>query len=139
MLNALIEADRVTLLAGAPEMVLTPSASGKGQNIARCRFCRVALWSIYSGAGERFRFVRVGTLDDPDRFPPDIHIFTQSKQPWVLLPSRGAGGAGILRSRNVLARPKPRPAPGATGRSRAGRSVRPQPPGVLGGGTTVAR
>jgi hypothetical protein len=33
------------------------------------------------------RFVRVGTLDEPDRLPPDIHIFTSSKQPWVVLPS----------------------------------------------------
>jgi len=32
------------------------------------------------------RFVRVGTLDEPDRLPPDIHIFTSSKQPWVVLP-----------------------------------------------------
>jgi hypothetical protein len=29
----------------------------------------------------------VGTLDDPDRFPPDVHIFTESKQPWVVLPA----------------------------------------------------
>ena len=32
------------------------------------------------------RFVRVGTLDEPDRLPPDIHIFTASMQPWVVLP-----------------------------------------------------
>ncbi len=32
------------------------------------------------------RFVRVGTLEEPDRLPPDIHIFTASKQPWVVLP-----------------------------------------------------
>ena len=32
------------------------------------------------------RFIRVGTLDEPDRCPPDIHIFTSSKQPWVVLP-----------------------------------------------------
>jgi hypothetical protein len=32
------------------------------------------------------RFIRVGTLDDPDLLPPDIHIFTSSKQPWVVLP-----------------------------------------------------
>jgi len=31
--------------------------------------------------------VRVGTLEEPDRLPPDIHIFTQSKQPWVILPA----------------------------------------------------
>ena len=85
-LNALIEADRVTLLAGAPERVDTPSASGKGQQIARCPGCRIAVWSHYAGAGPAFCFVRVGTLDAPDHLPPDVHIFTASKQPWVVLP-----------------------------------------------------
>ena len=86
VLNALIEADRVTLIEGEPVHISTPSASGKGQVIARCEACHVALWSHYAGAGPRFRFVRVGTLDDPDLLPPDIHIFTESKQPWVVLP-----------------------------------------------------
>ncbi|MCB9733687.1 MAG: GFA family protein [Deltaproteobacteria bacterium] len=85
-LNAMIETDRVTVLAGAPELVHTPSASGRGQDIARCPICRVAVWSHYAGAGPILAFVRVGTLDDPDRLPPDVHIFTASKQPWVVLP-----------------------------------------------------
>ncbi len=85
-LNAMIEADRVVLLAGKPEAVPTPSASGRGQMIARCPDCRVALWSTYAGAGDAVRFVRVGTLDEPDRLPPDIHIYTASKQPWVVIP-----------------------------------------------------
>ena len=85
-LNAMIEADRVVLLKGAPEMVMTPSASGQGQNFARCPECWVALWSNYAGAGDALRFVRVGTLDQPDRLPPDIHIYTASKQPWVVIP-----------------------------------------------------
>jgi hypothetical protein len=85
-LNALIEADRVELLSGQPDVVLTPSLSGQGQKIARCPTCRIALWSNYAGSGEAVRFVRVGTLDDPDRLPPDVHIFTMSKQPWVKLP-----------------------------------------------------
>ena len=29
----------------------------------------------------------VGTLDNPDALPPQIHIFTRSKQPWVILPA----------------------------------------------------
>src|SRR6185312_2642123 len=58
----------------------------KGQRISRCPVCRVALWSNYGGGGDAVRFVRVGTLDEPDRLPPDIHIFTSSKQPWVSLP-----------------------------------------------------
>jgi hypothetical protein len=76
----------VTLLKGKVELVDTPSNSGKGQKIARCPKCRIALWSNYAGAGDAVRFVRVGTLDEPDRLPPDIHIFTSSKQPWVVLP-----------------------------------------------------
>src|SRR5690606_40814684 len=39
-LNAMIESDRVETIAGDPEIVLTPSASGKGQKIARCPDCR---------------------------------------------------------------------------------------------------
>ena len=31
-------------------------------------------------------FLRVGTLDNPDALSPDIHIFTESKQPWIVLP-----------------------------------------------------
>jgi hypothetical protein len=85
-LNAMIETDRVVLLQGQPELVDTPSNSGKGQKIFRCPTCRIALWSNYTGAGDKVRFVRVGSLDEPDRLPPDIHILTASKQPWVLLP-----------------------------------------------------
>lgn len=85
-LNALIEAERCVTLAGAPEAVLTPSNSGKGQTIFRCPACRVALFSHYAGFGSDVNFVRVGTLDNPDALPPDLHIFTASKQPWVVLP-----------------------------------------------------
>ena len=86
-LNAMIEADRVTVLAAEPELVDTPSQSGHGQKIARCPKCRIAVWSNYAGAGPLLKFVRVGTLDEPDRLPPDIHIFTASKQPWVVIPT----------------------------------------------------
>jgi hypothetical protein len=86
-LNAMIEADYVIHLGVEPEIIDTPSNSGKGQKIARCQKCHVAVWSNYSGAGPVIRFVRVGTLDAPDHLPPDIHIFTSSKQPWVQLPA----------------------------------------------------
>jgi len=86
-LNALVESDRVELLEGEVDLVATPSSSGKGQKIARCPRCRVAVWSHYAGAGDALSFVRVGALDEPDRLPPDIHIYTDSKQPWVILPA----------------------------------------------------
>ncbi len=84
-LNVMIEADRVTLLAGEPEFVDTPSASGAGQKIARCPRCCIAVWSHCAGAGPLVKFVRVSTLDEPDDLPPDIHIFARSKQPWLVL------------------------------------------------------
>ena len=86
VINALIESDRVEILSGEVEKIHTPSESGKGQDIFRCTECHVAVWSQYAGLGDKFSFVRVGTLDDPDAVPPDVHIFTESKQPWVLLP-----------------------------------------------------
>jgi len=87
--NALIETDRVELLQGDVAEVTVPSRSGKGQRIARCPNCQVAVWSHYlilsGGIGDAFRFIRVGTLDDPGSMPPDVHIYTSSKQPWVTL------------------------------------------------------
>lgn len=69
---------------GETLLVKTPSASGKGQVVHRCPKCYVAVWSEYS-AGPILKFVRQGTFDDPARFPPDVHIFTSTKQPWVKL------------------------------------------------------
>lgn len=115
----MIEADRVVLLQGEVEVVHTPSSSGKGQKIARCPSCRIAVWSHYAGAGDAVCFVRVGTLDEPDRLPPDIHIFTSSKQPWVLLApttpavaeyqARGYWPPESLERRAALLAAKPRP------------------------------
>ncbi|QOZ24746.1 GFA family protein [Bradyrhizobium sp. CCBAU 51753] len=85
-LNAMYEAERVEHIAAEPEIIDTPSASGKGQKIARCPVCKVAVWSNYPGSGPAVRFVRVGTMDDPNQCPPDVHIFTSSKQHWVTFP-----------------------------------------------------
>jgi hypothetical protein len=94
-LNAMIEADRIVAVLGQPELVDTPSGSGSGQKIARCPYCRIAVWSNYAGAGPWLTFVRVGTLDQPDRLPPDIHIYTASKQPWVVI---GPGAPAVPAS-----------------------------------------
>ena len=87
-LNVLIEADSVEVTAGEVVEIMVPSPAGKGQQIARCPKCQIAVWSNYyfGGLFENIRFIRVGTLDEPDRVPPDVHIFTSSKQPWIVLP-----------------------------------------------------
>jgi hypothetical protein len=89
VVNALIEADRVQLLQGEVADITVSSPSGANQIISRCPECQVAVWSYYlvmaGGIGGAVRFIRAGTLDDPSRTPPDVHIFTSSKQPWVTL------------------------------------------------------
>lgn len=97
VLNGLIETPQVELLAGSPVVVETPSESGKGQQIVRCPTCKVALWSHYGGMGERAAFVRVGTLEEPDACPPQVHIFTRSKQPWFALPDPGIAFEAFYR------------------------------------------
>ena len=100
-LNAMIEADRVLLLHGDLELIDTPTQSGKGQKIFRCAKCRVAVWSHYSGAGDTISFVRVGTLEEPDSCPPDVHIFTDSKQPWVVIPENARAFKEYYRSADL--------------------------------------
>lgn len=85
VINALIETDRITLLAGKPEPVPVPTDSKRPHDIHRCPKCQTAVWSDY-GRRPGLRFVRVGTLDDPTALKPDVHIYTRSKQPWVGLP-----------------------------------------------------
>jgi hypothetical protein len=84
-INALIETDRIELLAAAPVAISMPTESGRPHDIHRCAACEVALWSDY-GRRPWLRFVRASTLDEPHALSPDAHIFTRSKVPWVGLP-----------------------------------------------------
>ncbi len=85
VLNAVIETDRIALIAAEPEAVPVPTGGGRPHDVYRCAAWRTALWSDY-GRRPGLRFVRVGTLDNAAALPPDVHIFTRSKLPWVALP-----------------------------------------------------
>ena len=84
MINLLIETARVELLAGEPQRVDAPRDDGSAQQIFRCPTCQVAVFSHYGHPG--VAFVRAGTLDDPSSVQPDVHIYTRSKVPWVMIP-----------------------------------------------------
>ncbi|KAK0612003.1 Mss4-like protein [Immersiella caudata] len=94
VLNALYLASSVVPLSPttSPLLINTPSASGKGQVIARCPRCFVAVWSNYAGGGRATRFVRVGAVEkevksmDPGAWAPDVHIYVRSKVPWLAIP-----------------------------------------------------
>lgn len=84
VINLVIEAARVELLAGEPQPVDAPRDDGSTQRIYRCPQCQVAVFSEYGGPA--LWFVRGGTLDEPSSISPDVHIYTRSKLPWVALP-----------------------------------------------------
>lgn len=66
-----------------PTSILTPSESGRGQDIARCPTCHVAVWSYYSPADRLVRFIRAGTMDQAWLISPDVHIYVRSKREFV--------------------------------------------------------
>jgi hypothetical protein len=84
-INALIEADRIALIAGAVAGFVVPTDSGRPHEVFHCTQCSSSVWSTYGGV-DALRFLRVGTLDQPSALKPDVHIFTRSKVPWVTLP-----------------------------------------------------
>jgi hypothetical protein len=86
VVNAWIETDRLELIDGETESTELPTASGGTQKIVRCPSCKVALWSHFSSAPSGAAMVRVGALDEPAAYPPDVHIFTADKLPWVVIP-----------------------------------------------------
>ena len=99
VINLLIEADRVELLAGDPQPVAVPRSGGKKQKIWRCPRCQVAVFSQYTL--RQVRFVRAGTLDDTASVSPDVHIYTRSKLPWVTLPDSVPSFAGYYDTKAV--------------------------------------
>lgn len=84
--NGLIETKYVKLLRGNPKRITVPTGSGQGQDLMVCEACGTTLWTHYAAARDAIAFVKVGTLREAGSIEPDIHIFTSSKLPWVVLP-----------------------------------------------------
>jgi hypothetical protein len=117
VINVLIETDRVELLAGEPARVDAPRDAGPPQGIFRCPTCQIGVYSDYGRPD--VRFVRAGTLDDPSRVTPDVHIFTRSKLPWVTLPG-SAPAFEVYYDRNEVWTPEGLERIEALDRARAG-------------------
>lgn len=84
--NAMIESDRIVLTGdGKPLSVHTPSALPAGLMVHRCPTCRTALWTTHSELGPAIALVHVGALDRGHGLVPDVHCYTASKHPWIIL------------------------------------------------------
>ena len=83
--HAMVEFNAMLVLDGEPAFVQVPTDSGNRHWVARCAQCRTALWNEHGSRQAITRYVRVGTLDEPARFPPRAHIYGRSMQPWLRL------------------------------------------------------
>ena len=81
--NAMIESDRLELIAG--RTVLFEPRAGQGE--VQCPDCRYSLWSYIPMFGKAIAFVGVGRLDEGERLAPEAHYFIRSKHPWIGLPA----------------------------------------------------
>jgi hypothetical protein len=86
VINAVIETDRIEVLSGELTVTTLPTDSGRPHDVYRCAVCGTTIWSDY-GRRKVMSFLRATTLDDRAALPPDAHIFTRSKLPWVTLPA----------------------------------------------------
>ena len=84
--HAMVEFTQMSVLGGEVQFVKVPTDSGNTHWVARCPLCLTALWNEHGSRNAVTRYVRVGTLDEPARFPPQAHIYVQSRQPWFVIP-----------------------------------------------------
>ena len=86
VINLWIEKRFVEAQGGELKSHRLEGGTGQPHEVFFCARCGTYLWSDYHGAPGASLFVRAGTLDNPDAVTPDVHIFTRSKLPWVILP-----------------------------------------------------
>jgi hypothetical protein len=84
--NIWIEKEFVELLAGTLSKYERKGGSGSPHEVHRCSRCGTHVLNDYRRAPGSYWWVRVGTLDDPAAFAPDLHLYTRSKHPSVHLP-----------------------------------------------------
>jgi hypothetical protein len=74
-------------IQGDTSMSTVPSGSGMGCELHYCSSCAVFIWVRYLYHQVPVIAIRAGTLNDKQAVTPQAHIFTQSKQAWVQIPS----------------------------------------------------
>ena len=70
---------------GEPQVYAAKSDNGNTVTRAFCARCGSTLWAWSSGMPEG-RTLAAGSLDDPSRFTPGMHVYAGSAQPWDVIP-----------------------------------------------------
>jgi hypothetical protein len=81
---ALIPKPAFEVTKGEAKVYACRSDSGADIGRAFCAECGSPLWSIPGGEGP-FLPVKLGAFDDSSGFAPNLHLYTESAQPWHLM------------------------------------------------------
>ena len=72
---------------GELEATTLPTGSGAGYKPFFCKKCGTYIYCKYEKAPGRI-IIRTSTLDEPQNFPPQAHIFTRTKVNWIHLDNK---------------------------------------------------
>ncbi len=80
--------ESVNLEVTGAEQDVFPFTGGGGAtyDMISCGKCGTSLWGGAQGSEAGLVYVRAGTLDNTKGVKPLAHIYTESKQDWVILP-----------------------------------------------------
>ena len=84
-ITVLVTEEAFHLTVGEPRVAYRAADSGKIYPRWFCGDCGSCITGA-PGVGGAFRGVRASSLDDTSWLRPTAHIWTRSKQPWVVLP-----------------------------------------------------
>ena len=70
-------------LKGEPTIYVKTAQSGNKREQTFCPRCGSPIYSTAPGDGPKDLYVRVGTINQRDRFVPQAQIWTRSQQRWV--------------------------------------------------------
>jgi hypothetical protein len=85
-LSMIVAKDAVVLTNGEPRVCEYALPDGRDRRVHRCSGCNVALWHV-SRRFPDFLNLQPGTLDDTSWLRPVAHIWTRSRQPWIVIPA----------------------------------------------------
>ena len=71
-------------ITGPSKPFISPAANGGYATRNSCPVCNSLVFGGVIGESDSFT-IYAGSLDDPSVFRPQIHIWTASKQPWVVI------------------------------------------------------
>ena len=73
-----------SITKGTPKVHTTTSDTGSEVGRAFCAECGTPIYTL-TAPMVPFYPVKVGALDDPSDFKPQIHLYTEAAQPWHLM------------------------------------------------------